>query len=342
MRFPEFLPEGGRIGLIAPSFGCTTEPYRSCFIRAQENFAKKGYRIVQGPNCDKELGVGKSNTPEACGAEINDFFLHDRADILISCGGGETMCEDLPYVDFAAISRAKPRWFMGYSDNTNLCFTLPTLCDTAAVYGPCVSDFSMEPWHPALEDAFALLTGKCLSLRNYPAWEKECVKDETDPFAPYHVTEPFAPTLAGAEAPVSFSGRLLGGCLDCLLSLCGTPFDRVKEFARKYRRDGILWFLESCDLNPLAIRRGLWQLRQAGWFEGASGFLIGRALHYDEEIMGVDRLNAVTESLGSLGLPLVMDVDLGHLPPMMPLIEGALAEVRADRQTLQLQMFLDK
>ena len=49
---------------------------------------------------------------------------------------------------------------------------------------------------------------------------------------------------------------LVGGCMDCLVNLTGTSFDKVKEFNERYAADGIIWFLESCDLNVFAIRRG--------------------------------------------------------------------------------------
>lgn len=55
------------------------------------------------------------------------------------------MCEVLDYVDFDRIRKAEPKWYMGYSDNTNLVFLLTTLCDTAAVYGPCAGSFGMDP-----------------------------------------------------------------------------------------------------------------------------------------------------------------------------------------------------
>lgn len=44
------------------------------------------------------------------------------------------MCEILPYIDFEKIRNSEPKWFLGYSDNTNLIFLLATLCDTAAIY----------------------------------------------------------------------------------------------------------------------------------------------------------------------------------------------------------------
>ena len=43
--------------------------------------------------------------------------------------------------------------------------------------------------------------------------------------------------------------------------------------------------------------------------------------------MGVDRFNAVTDILGELGKPMLLDIDLGHVPPALPLITGANAKV---------------
>lgn len=343
MRYPDFLKSGGRIGFIAPSFGCTIEPYRSCFAAAIDRFRASGYRTVTGPNCYREDGIGKSTDPKSCGEEINDFFMNDRCDCIISCGGGETMCEDLEFVDFEGIKEAKPKWFLGYSDNTNLTFTLPTLCDTAAVYGPCVSNFGAEKLHPALEDALSLLKGEKLAMCSYDGWEKEALKEEDNPFAAYNITEPFDMKIVSPSGSdrAAFSGRLIGGCLDCLSILCGTRFDRANEFARKYAGDGIIWFIESCDLNPMSIRRALWQLDNAGWFENVKGFLIGRALHIGEEMMGMDCYNAVTGILAKYQVPILMDIDLGHLPPAMPLVSGAMADVTAGGGRLQVSMRLE-
>ena len=64
--------------------------------------------------------------------------------------------------------------------------------------------------------------------------------------------------------------------MDCLVNLLGTEFDKVQEFTEKYQDDGIIWFLESCDLNVMSIRRAVWQMKHAGWFSHVKGFLIGR------------------------------------------------------------------
>ena len=132
---------------------------------------------------------------------------------------------------------------------------------------------------------------------------------------------------AGPEEEIAFRGRLVGGCLDCLANLAGTGYDGVRAFADRYREDGIIWFLESCDLTVMAMRRAVWELKHAGWFGHVKGFLIGRPLHFGEEIMGLDQYWAVTDLLAEYGVPVIMDADFGHLPPAMPLVSGAVGEV---------------
>ena len=329
MRYPEFLKESGIIGFVAPAFGCATEPYYTAFQHALERFEGMGYKINLGPNCFVEKGVGISNEPGLCGAELNESYCGRDSDVLISCGGGELMCEVVPYIDFTAIAKAKPKWFMGYSDNTNFTFLSTTLCDTAAIYGPCAATFGMEPWHASVQDAFDLLCGRKDTFGNYDRWERESKKTEETPLAPYNVTEPTVIRNV-PDGPVQMRGRLIGGCMDCLLNLLGTEYDHVKEFNERYKEDGIIWFLEACDLNIMSIRRAIWQMKHAGWFAHVKGFLFGRPLHYGEEAFGVDQYEAMTALLREYDVPIIMDLDIGHLAPMMPIVSGAVASVHSE------------
>lgn len=351
MRYPEFLKENGTIGFVAPSFGCNIEPYRTAFENARRRWSEQGFALSLGPNCFASDGTGISSTPENCGRELTEFYLSKENDCLISCGGGELMCEILEYVDFEAIRQADPKWFMGYSDNTNMTFLLATLCDTAAVYGPCAAAFGMEPLHPALTDAMQVLMGRKRLLESYGKWEKEGIKDEEHPTAPYQCTEELVikgylpdrePGKAGTEMvpaeSVEMEGRLIGGCMDCLVNLLGTRFDRVREFTERYKEDGFIWFLESCDLNVFGIRRAMWQMEQAGWFRHIKGFLIGRPLCYGQELMGLDQYSAVLPYVARHNVPVIMDVDLGHLPPMMPLVSGSIARISAKSDSLKIAM----
>ena len=77
----------------------------------------------------------------------------------------------------------------------------------------------------------------------------------------------------------------------------------------------------------MGIRRAMWQMINAGWFQHVKGFLIGRPCCIGEEMMGLDHYHAVTDILKDFEVPIIMDMDIGHRPPMMPLVCGSMAEV---------------
>ena len=144
-------------------------------------------------------------------------------------------------------------------------------------------------------------------------------------------------TQVDADTEIELEGRLIGGCMDILQMYPGTPYDKVKDFNEKYKEDGFIWFMESCDLNLMSIRRAIWQLKQAGWFEHLKGFLIGRPLQYGEEAFGINQYRAVTDVLAEYNVPIIMDLDLGHLPPSIPMISGGTAKVSVKGNDVTIQ-----
>lgn len=329
MRYPEFLQDGQTIGFVAPSFGCADEPTHSVFLQALAKFNELGYQVHLGPNCYEEKGLGISNEPLLCARELNEWYCSEENQALIACGGGELMCEVVPHLDFERMKATKPKWYMGFSDNTNFTFLSATLMDTAAIYGPCAPDFGAEHWHMSLQNAFDLLCGKINSVSGYDMWTKV-------PAVPFHVTEPTI-IKRFPDVDVSFNGRLLGGCIDILQLYPGTRFDKVKEFNQRYKEDGIIWFLEACELSPGAIRRSLWQMKEAGWFEYVKGFLIGRPLTFGSVGGGIDHYSAVVDALREYQVPIIMDLDIGHLPPMMPIICGSTAEITVEGNSISIR-----
>ncbi len=344
MRYPEFINKNDTIGFVSPSFGCAIEPYKTAFENALKNFNSMGYKTDVGYNCYETDGIGISSTPENCGKEFEEYYCSKDNNALISCGGGELMCGVLDFIDFEKIAKAEAKWFMGYSDNTNLTFLLTTLCDTASIYGPCAAAFGMEPWHEAIHDAFGVIMGEINEVSNYDKWEQNSLKTPENPLVPYNVTEDFklvkfiGDKRTDDMQEIKMSGRLLGGCMDCLSNIVGTKYDKVKDFVEKYKNDGIIWFIESCDLNVMAIRRAMWQLDRSGWFRYTKGFMIGRPYCYGQEMMGMNQYDAVMGILGKYNVPVIMDADIGHLAPMMPLVTGSMADVSSSGNSLNIKM----
>lgn len=325
MKKINYLKENGTISLIAPSFGCTTEPYKTRLEVAIKNLEEDGFKVVQGENIFLANHKVRSNTARRCAKEFMDAYL-SSSDAIISVGGGEIMCEILPFIDFSKIAKAPHKFFMGFSDNTNLTYTLATISEVPTIYGPCAGGFAFKPYTYSTKDGLDLLMGKVDEIKGYPNWERYKVKSE-NPLEPSLYLEKKI-LRVHPNQNVEIEGRLLGGCLDCLVNLCGTKFDQTKEYLEKYKEDGFIWFLEACDLNPIAIQRALFQLRQAGWFKYCKGFILGRPLCYRKRMFGITHYKAYKEALHGINVPLIMDADLGHFDPSMPLITGIKANVK--------------
>ena len=88
----------------------------------------------------------------------------------------------------------------------------------------------------------------------------------------------------------------------------------------------------------MSIRRAIWQMKEAGWFSHVKGFLIGRPMLFGQELMGLDQYHAVVDLLKEYQVPIIMDLDIGHLSPMMPLVCGSYARVKAKGNDISIKM----
>ncbi len=338
MKQAPFLKEHDVIEMIAPSFGVTTEPYSVRYDVACRNFKKLGFTVKEGKNVHLLEGVVASASPEARAEEFLTA-CQDESALILSVGGGELMDEMLPFIPFSEMKSLSPKWFMGFSDNTNLTYPLTTLLDWITIYGPCTPSFYEWPLRLNQADAIRMLKGE-KEFQGYAKWAKPNFRKKPDPLKRrdplyrglYRTPKVIVPY--GYQEP--FEGRLLGGCLDCLQILVGTRFDGTKGFLERHP-EGVIWYLEACDLNPLGIRRALFSLKEAGWFDTAKGFLIGRPLCWDATPFGLDRFKAVEDILGSYHVPILFDVDLGHYPPSLPMKNGAMAQVTYQNKNMQIQ-----
>ena len=328
MRYPKFLQKGEVIGVCAPSLGCSSEPYYSRAKNAEKVFEKLGHKTIF---CDTAFTTHKARSSSAI-QRANDFMdMYEDEDIsaIISMAGGEFMTEILPYIDFEKIKKLPPKFFCGASDNTTLTFTLTTKCDIATLFGICYPNYGMKPWHQAVKYNYGLLTGKQLDFDNYNKYEIENEKRKMEGYelVPYNCTEKVKWEILTGEKEVEVTGRIIGGTLDILTLLCGTNFSGVEGFNERYAKDGIIWYLESCDLSILEQTRAIWQLKQNGWFKNVKAFILGRPKN-TEECFDIDYKEANMEHLKDFGVPVVMNFDVGHVAPAIPILNGAIATLK--------------
>lgn len=324
---PKYLTKNDKIYLVAPSFGCTTTPYKQRLNKSIENFKKLNMNLYYGENIFLNEGLVASNTKELRAKEINDAFKSD-ASAVWSVGGGELMNQILPYVDFNII-KENPKWFVGFSDNTNLTYTITTILDIETIYGTNAPGFYNLPFEYDSLDTWDMINGK-LEFKGYKKWQYEKIKKT---YPKYNFDKKTRITNINFT---KLSGRLIGGCLDCLVGLCGTKFDNTINYINNHKDEGIIFFLEACDLNPVAVIRALEQLKNSNWFNNVKGFIIGRSMHYYEKMFDLDMKKAYLSVLKDLNVPILLNIDLGHLPPSLPIRCGALATVEYKKNNIYI------
>lgn len=325
MIFPEFIRHGQTIGVTAPSDGNRKPLDFARLDLAKKNLQQMGHSVIETANVRQSDGRGRSSTKEERAAQLMELFQNPEVTCIFAAKGGDFLMEILPLLDFDLI-RENPKWFQGFSDNTGLTYTIAVNCGIATAYGNHFNDFAMKPWHASVKANYEILCGRTVTQRTFDYYEDEFY-DRERPEDGYRKDKPCMPYAVEAgkkAAHVHMEGRLLGGCLDVLLNLVGTEFDKTKEFTQAYGGDGILWYLESFSLDSDSLTRGLWQLKNAGWFEHASGFVFGRPCMF-ESYTDHSYLEAVTVILDELQVPVIFDADIGHKAPQFTMINGAYA-----------------
>jgi len=327
--YPEKLEKGFKIGVTATSEGFVKETDIRRLERGIRHFSEMGYPVIETKNVRSGF-KGRSSDGLTRANELMELFENPEVRVIFAASGGDYLVEMLPFINYDKLKK-NPKWVQGYSDTTGLTFTLTTNLDIATIYASNFSSFGMDQWHSSLKDNIKILEGEDFTQESFKQFQdgfKEKItglegyvlEKDVEWRNLYPVNEP--------SDEIVISGRALGGCLDVLLNLVGTRFDKTKEFVDKYKQDGIVWFLESYDLNSEALVRGLWQLKEAGWFAHASGFIFGRPAMF-HTYTDTTYEEAVKSVLGELNLPIILDADIGHKPPQLTMMNGAITTIKS-------------
>ena len=318
MIYPKFIKSNSTIGVTAPSDGKVDKLDLIRLDNAYSKLKNLGYNIKE-TNSVRISNHGRSNDAKTRASELEELFNDKNIDIIISASGGEFMIEILPYLNFNTIKN-NPKWFCGYSDNTSLGFLLPTIFDIASIYSDNISAFGMDKWHTSINNYLDILKGNIITQHSFDKYQSNYQEYVTG-LENYKLDSKVNWINLTEEKEIKLEGRLIGGCLDVLLTLVGTKYDNVNKFINKYKSDGIVWFLESCDLSSEQIIRGLWQLKEAGWFKNTKGFIFGRTVT-KKTYTSTSYEDAIKQSLVELNVPIIIDADFGHTNPRMTIING--------------------
>lgn len=324
IRFPAPLRPGDTIGVTSPSQGASgAGAERVAF--AVDWLRGEGYDVVVGECMD---GSGITSAPaEQRAAELTAMLCDPAIRCVLPPWGGETAIDLIDLLDWDALAAADPTWLVGYSDLSTILLPITTRLGWATLHGDNLADTpyavpeGLLPWRD-------LAAGPGPHVQRDSGLIADWWDLEEDPRAVrWREVGAGRWRLHGADS-LEATGRLIGGCIETVANLAGTTYGDVAAFGERHADEGLLVYLEAAEDEAATICRNLHALRLAGWFTHARAVLIGRTKARDNPLMTQDE--AVLDALGRLDLPIVLDVEIGHVPPHLPLVNGAMATVTVD------------
>lgn len=315
MQYPKFLQKNDIIGITAPSQG-VGDNIKS-FEKSLNTLRKYGYNIKETESV-RNTGI-TSTTGKKRSAELDELISDENIKMIICASGGDFLVDMLPFVNWDNI-RKNPKWIMGYSDPTALLYITTTKLDIATLYGCNAGSFDQTKLHDCLKNNLKILSGNIVEQKSFKLYQKNWL-EKTDG---YHLTEPvYWESLTTKEVDVT--GRMIGGCLDCLKDLIGTPYDCTKTFIEKYKKNGIIWYFDICELSVEVFYRTLFQMKEAGWFKYIKGMIVGRVAMPSCFYKELSYQKALKKLFPNI--PLIFNADIGHVPPKMTIINGSIAHI---------------
>ena len=327
-RYPAPLTAGARLFVAAPSSGVPA-PLWPRLELVLGHLRQQGFVVEEGSLLRKR-GEGASGPAAERAAELMQALLRDDIAAVLPPWGGELAIELLDLLDWDAIARSKPKWFVGFSDLSTLMLPLLLRAGWASVHGPNLMDRAprqSDRLTVASLELLGLAPGQSLEQSSSERWQSGGTDFKDQPDSTFALTEPTRWWALNGEPHVLARGRVLGGCLDTWMHLVGTPYGDVPGWHAEHAADGCLLWLENCELRPPTVVRALKQLRYAGWLDGLSALLLGRSSAPATEMEDLSYEQALRQSLSGLSCPVLVDVDFGHQSPQMSIVQGAMAEL---------------
>ena len=290
--FPQSLKKGDKIALISPA-GAVEESQLEKGIKLIES---NGYEPVLGKHLYTKYsnGYNYAGTEKERISEMNWAFNNEEIGAIWASRGGYGCQHLLRHVQLSKFKK-KPKWYIGYSDNTVVqSFLLKN--NFASIHGQTIKTSSFGVTDESYDLIFDILKGK---KPTYSIAKNELNK-------------------VGTAA-----GTLVGGNLALIYALLGTTY----SFNFK---DKIL-FIEDIGENFYALDRMLISLDLAGVFRKIKGLIVGGMTNMGdekdnksyEESFDQFAYKIISERVSKYDFPVAFGFPNGHIHDNRPLMIGA-------------------
>lgn len=326
IRYPKPLRPGDVIGVTSPSSG-VPKALTGRLNFAVDHLVQRGFEVQVGTCMDGSTHI--SGPAKERADELMRLLLDPKIRAIVPPWGGETAIDLIPYLDFDALSQAEPTWLVGYSDMSTLLAPITLLTGMATLHGSNLLDSPYTVPEPLLHwaDIAALPAGSTVKqsspgvfrVNSWDPWED----DPTVSKHTWNGTGRWERLDPGTD-PIYASGRMIGGCIETLVNLAGTSYLNTNQL-REISGGSLIVYVEASGVNATTICRHLHGMRLAGFFDGAAAILVGRTGAPDSPAL--TQAEAVLDALGSLNVPIICNVECGHVPPQLPIVNGAVGRV---------------
>lgn len=327
---PQALESGDTIGIISPSWFGGPE-----FIpRAERGIAtleSLGFRTRVGEHAFNNQGH-VSDTPENRVADLHAMFEDDDVKAIICTIGGDHSNHLLPLIDWDLI-RHNPKIFMGFSDITVLNNAIWSQTGLVTFSGPTLlTDWAEFPSMPEFsqDSALRMLTSP------EPFGAIRACEEWTDEFLDWRTGADLTRRRNHQPGegwlwirPGDSTGPLIGGCLESMDHLRGTPY--WPDF------NGSILFLETSEEcpSPETVDAILMDYENMGVFERISGLMIARP--YGMSPDDKEKLwRIVEERTNRFTFPVVGNLDFGHTSPHLTIPVGINAHIDGNAESIEI------
>jgi muramoyltetrapeptide carboxypeptidase len=302
---PPRLQAGMTIGVVAPSSQIFE---RSDTARGVAVLERLGFNVVFAPHARDRYGYLAGSDRDRAD-DLLSLFFRDDVDAVMCMRGGVGANRTANALDrnlLAKLADRPPKPFIGFSDITVPHAIFAKELNWVTFYGPMIITFPRATEYTLAAFRRALM--------------------ETEPFDIYpDPDDPYVETMVEGVA----EGELVGGCLQLLAALVGTPWE--------VETAGKILFFEDVHVPPFSIDRSLSQLIAAGKLQECAGIVIGE--HTDCAPRNTPSLSleqVFDDLIRPLGIPTLYHLPIGHGKHLATLPIGVQARLDATNKTLSI------
>ena len=289
---PNYLKKGDTVGIVSPARHIDRKQVEPTI----EWLEKFGLKVQLGPNMFNILDQMAGSDSDKI-SDFQGFIDNPNIQAILCSRGGYGSVRILDQLNFQPIIDQK-KWILGYSDVTAIHshiqanYGFPTLHCSMPINITGSNDLQETASKQSLIDA---LFGKDLS---YPLPDNSLNKYG------------------------KASGRLIGGNLSMLYSLCGSKSD--------ISTDGSILFLEDLDEYLYHIDRMMMNLKRTGKLHALSALIVGGMSDMNDNPIpfGKNAQQIISDHTKDYDYPVYFGLDAGHTQPNLSLRLGMNAYIR--------------